>query len=512
MEQETLKDLAARRARAKAMGGGAAIEKIHTAGKLTARERLDILLDKDSFREIGLLGRSQHPKLRDRTPADGLIVGWGTIDGRQVYVAAEDATVIAGTRGRVAEVKTSRARELALKHKRPFIALMEAGAGRFQENNGATAANLGHRFREHYQMSGRVPQVAAMMGACFGGPSFTAMQSDFVTITRDTGFLGMSGPAVVKVGIGREVTAEAIGGAEKSAAVTGQADHLADNDTEALHAIRRFLAFFPSSCEESPPRTAPRPAAIDEAQGAERLAALVSDNHRRAYDMDELLKLIVDGGELFYYRPLYGRNLITAWARFDGEVVGIVANNPMQMAGALDEKAIQKARKFVDICDAFHIPLAFYVDCPGFMVGPDIEEQRMVSLASRYLNTVLAATVPKVTIVLRKAIGLAYIALGGKAMGPDTIVAWPTAQFDVMGPAAGVELTYAREIASAEDPAAKRRELLAQAEAQASAYLAAEMALIDDVIHPAETRAVILGTLARASGNRTPGFKHRIDP
>ncbi len=512
MEKETTKDLAARRARARAMGGDAAIDKLRAAGKLTARERLDILLDDGSFREIGLLGRSQHPKLHDRTPADGLIAGWGTIDGRQVYVAAEDATVIAGTRGRVAEVKTSRVRELALKHKRPFIALMEAGAGRFQENNGATAANLGHRFREHYQLSGRVPQVAAMMGAGFGGPSFTAMQSDFVTIVRETGFIGMSGPAVVKVGIGREVTAEAIGGAEKSAASTGQADHLAENDTEALQAIRQFLSFFPSNSDEAPPRVAPRPAAAEDPQGAERLTALVPDNHRRAYDMEQLLRLIVDGEELFFYRPLYARNLITAWARFEGETVGIIANNPMQMAGALDEKAIQKARKFVDICDAFHIPLAFFIDCPGFMVGPDIEDHRMVSLASRYLNTVLAASVPKVTIVLRKAIGLAYIALGGKAMGPDAIVAWPTAQFDVMGPAAGVELTYARDIAKAEDPAAKRRELMAQAEAQASAYLAAEMALIDDVIDPTETRSVILGVLARAADTRKPGFKHRIDP
>mgnify|MGYP000886992105 FL=1 len=512
MDEETLKDLEARRAKGRAMGGPAAIAKLHAAGKLTARERLDILLDPGSFHEIGVLARSQHHALHARTPADGLVAGWGTIDGRQVYVASEDASVIAGTRGRVAELKTQRVRELALRHKKPFIALMEAGAGRFQENNGAMAAGLGARFKEHYLLSGRVPQVAAVMGACFGGPSFTALQSDFVTILEGKGYMGMSGPPVVKVGIGREVSPEDIGGALKSATVTGQADLMVKEEREALSAIAAFLSFLPENCEELPPVHPPRPAGVETEEGARRITDLVSDNHRRAYDMEELVRLLVDGGEVFPYRPTYGPSLITALARMGGESVGIIANNPMRMAGALDEKAIQKARKFVDTCDAFHIPLVFLVDCPGFMVGPEIENHRIVSLASRFLNTVIGASVPKVTIVLRKAVGLAYLAMGGKVMGPDTIVAWPTAQFDVMGPAAGVELTYGKEIAKAEDPVAKRKALLAKAEEEASAYLAAEMGLIDDVIAPAETRDVVLDTLARARDARIAGFKHRIDP
>lgn len=512
MDEETIKDLEARRAKGRAMGGPAAIAKLHAANKLTARERLDVLLDPGSFRELGVLARSQHAALRTRTPADGLVAGWGTINGRQVYVASEDASVIAGTRGRVAELKSRRVRELALAHKKPFIALMEAGAGRFQENNGAIAAGLGARFKEHFELSGRVPQVAAVMGACFGGPSFTALQSDFVTIVAGQGFMGMSGPPVVKVGIGRDVTPEDIGGAEKSAAVTGQADMLGQDEREVLAAIATFLSFLPESCEELPPRADPRPAPADTPEGERRITELVSDNHRRAYDMEELLRLLVDGGELFPYRPAYGPSLITALARMGGESVGILANNPMRLAGALDEKAIQKARKFVDTCDAFHIPLVFLVDCPGFMVGPEIENHRMVSLASRFLNTVIGARVPKVTIVLRKAVGLAYLAMGGKVMAPDTLVAWPTAQFDVMGPAAGVELTYGKEIAKDADPKAKRKALLAKAEEEASAYLAAEMGLIDDVIAPAETRDVILDTLARARDARIAGFKHRIDP
>jgi acetyl-CoA carboxylase carboxyltransferase component len=512
MDDSTLEELERKRREARAMGGPKALERLRQSGKLSARERLDILLDPGSFVEIGLLARSQHPSLNHRTPADGLIAGYGKIDGRIVYVTSEDATVLAGTRGRVAETKTVRIRDLAYQHNKPFIALMEAGAGRFQENNGAAAAALGHRFREHYRLSGRVPQVAAIMGACFGGPSFTAMQSDYVTTVRGTGFMGMSGPPVVKVGIGQDVTADQIGGAEKSARDTGQVDYLAADEAECLRNIREFLSFFPSNCFERPPEIEARPAPLETAAGREKITRIVSDNHRRAYNMEELLSLLVDDGKLFHYRRLYGPNLVTAWARMAGQPVGFIANNPMQMAGVLDHKATHKARKFVDICDAFHIPLVFLTDCPGFLVGPEIENERMVSLASRFLNTVISASVPKITIVLRKAIGLAYLAMGGRVMAPDALVAWPTARFDVMGPAAGVEIVYGKEIAAAADPKAKRAELLRQADEAAHAYLAAEMALIDDVISPAETRDIILGALARRRDDVAPGFKHRIDP
>ena len=512
MDDSTLDELERKRREARAMGGPQALEKLRQNGKLNARERLDILLDPGSFVEIGLLARSQHPSLNHRTPADGCVAGYGKIDGRTVYVTSEDFTVLAGTRGRVAEAKTVRIRDLAYQHNKPFIALMEAGAGRFQENNGAASAALGLRFREHYRLSGRVPQVAAIMGACFGGPSFTAMQSDYVGMVRGTGFLGMSGPPVVKVGIGQDVTPDQIGGGEKSARETGQVDYLAESEADCLRNIREFLSFFPSSCFDKPPEAAARPAPVDTPEGREKITKLVSDNHRRAYNMEELLALLVDDGKLFHYRRLYGPNLITAWARMDGQPVGFIANNPMHMAGVLEYKAAHKARKFIDTCDAFHIPLVFLTDCPGFLVGPEIERERMVSLASRFLNTLIAASVPKITVVLRKAIGLAYLAMGGRVMAPDALVAWPTARFDVMGPAAGVELVYGKEIAASPDPKAKRAELLKQADAASHAYLAAEMALIDDVIHPAETRAVILGTLARRRDTLVPGFKHRIDP
>jgi acetyl-CoA carboxylase carboxyltransferase component len=480
--------------------------------KLSARERINVLLDPGSFEEIGVLARSQNPDLRERTPADGLIAGSGKIDGRIVYVSSDDATVLAGTRGRVAELKTQRVREMAEKHCKPYIALMEAGAGRFQEINGATAAGVGHRFREHFRLSGKVPQVAAFMGACFGGPSFTGAQSDFITIVDGTGFMGMSGPPVVKVGIGIDVTREEIGSGQLSAAVTGQADHLGNTEKDSLLAIRSFLSYLPSSCYDLPPVHEAKPAPCDTPEGKEKLNALVSENHRRGYNMEHLIRMLVDGGELFIYRPLYGRNLITTLARINGRSVGFVANNPMHLAGALNHEAATKARKFIDLCDAFHIPMVFLCDCPGFLVGPDMEKNRMVSLASRMLNSVIATTVPKVTVVIRKAIGLAYIAMGGKTMNPDVIVGWPTSFFDAMGPAAGVELVHGRKIREAADPEALRAELMQKVLEDGNGYLAAERALLDDIISPCETRKLIMSVLERHPEPRQPGFKHRIDP
>jgi len=512
MDEKIIEELHARRAAARDAVPGKVLEKLHGQGKLTARERVERLLDPGSFVEMGVLARSGHAALRERTPADGIVVGHGTIDGRTVYVAADDATVLGGTRGRVGESKIARARAAALAHRKPFIALMEAGAARVQESFGATAAGMGARFGDHFRMSGKVPQVAAILGPAFGGPSFTAAQSDFTTIARDTGYMGMSGPLVVKVGIGETFSSEAIGGSEVSATQTGQVDHVGETEDDVLRGIRDFLSFLPSSCWELPPRAEPRPAALDTPEGRAKIRAMIPDAARQAYDMRKVLQLVVDGGELFHYRPRYGPNLITAFARMQGRPVGIVASNPMMRGGVLDEKTAQKARKFVELCDAFHLPLVFVCDAPGFLVGPDIEKHRMVSLASRLLNVVSDASVPKITIVARKAIGLAYLALCGRSMNPDTIVAWPTAHFDVMGPEAGVELVHAKAIAQAADPAAKRAEIMEKLQDDSSAYRAAEMGLIDDVIDPGETRQVIIHALDKVDSARIAGFKHRIDP
>jgi methylmalonyl-CoA decarboxylase subunit alpha len=512
MENERIKNLEMRRDKASMMGGVERVAKVHQQGKLTARERLELLLDPDSFVEIGLLAHSQSVELKDRTPADGMVAGSGKIDGRMVYVTADDGTVLAGTRGRVAEAKNKRVRELALKHERPFIALMEAGAARIQETYGATAAGLGYRFGDHLKMSGLVPQVGAAVGPCFGGPSFTAAQSDFVSIVKGTGFLGMSGPPVVKVGIGLDATSEEIGGGEMSAVQTGQASFLAETEADCMASIREYLSYLPSSCNEAPPRAAPVAAPVDSAEGRQAIAELVPENHRRAYDMHKLIELLVDGGSSFELKRDHARSVITAFARMDGHPVGIIANQPLRQAGTIDHKGSAKVRQFIDLCDAFHIPLVSLMDCPGFLVGPEIERQRMVSLTGRLLNSIFDASVPLVTVVLRKAIGLAYIALGGRAVEPDLLVAWPTARFDVMGPEAGIELVHGRDIAKAVDPEQARDEIRKKIEEESSAYAAAGMGLIDDVIAPVETRGRIIEALDRARSAQTLRWKHRIDP
>ena len=480
---------------------------------MPVRERLDILLDTGSFREIGRLARSHHPELYDRTPADGLICGSGRIEGRPVYVIADDPLVLAGTRGRVAEVKVARVRALALAEDAPLIVLSEAGAARLQETRGAISAGLGEGFEDHLRMSGRVPLVAVMMGAGFGGPSFLASISDATFLVRRTGFMGMSGPKVVKVGIGIDVTADDIGGVVMSAEVTGQAHYVGEDEETTLLAVRRYLAYFPSHSGLKAPRQPARDAPSDNAEGAAELLRLVPENQRRAYSALRLLQLIADADSLFELSASYGRSMVTALGRLDGRVVGFIANNPAQGAGALTEKTATKQRHFIDLCDAFHIPLVFFTDTPGFLVGPEIERHRMVSLCGRLMNSLLSSTVPKFTIVVRKAVGMAYLAMCGRSAKPHLIAAWPTAFFDVMGPEAGVMLLHDKEIAAAPDPIVRKQEILASLQEQASAESAAALGLIDDVITPLETRQLLIEALKRSEDVAAPyAFKHRIDP
>ncbi|MFZ5780160.1 MAG: acyl-CoA carboxylase subunit beta [Pseudomonadota bacterium] len=504
--------LEARREQARKMGGPERLQKVRSAGKLSVRDRLDILFDPGSLDEIGLLAHSQYPGLEKRTPADGVVTGSGLIEGRRVFVIADDPSVLAGTRGRVAEDKLVRLRALALKERRPLVMLNEAGAARVQETQGAYSAGLGAGFEQHFQLSGVVPQVSVHMGASFGGPSFVGAMGDFTAMVKGTGFMGMSGPPIVKVGIGVEHSADEIGGPEMAMQATGQIHYLGADEADSLRAVRRYLSYLPSNCFERPPASAVRTALCETAEGALALRRLVPDAQRRAYSMHKLLQLVVDEGSLFELQADYGRNLITALARIDGQTVGLVANDPSRRAGVLDEKAAIKARKFIDVCDAFHVPLVFFCDTPGFLVGPEIERQRMVSLCGRLMMSLLSASVPKITVVIRKAVGMAYIAMCGRACRPNAIVSWPTAFFDVMGPEAGVMLAHEKEIMAAADPAARKQEILAEFEAAASAYAAAGLGMIDDVIAPEETRRSIARTLQRAGHCDPSGFKRRIEP
>ena len=512
MEQRVLEELQDRRLEAEKMGGAERVQKVRAAGKLPVRERLDILLDPGTFEEIGLLAHSQFPGLENRTPADGVVTGCGQIGGRRVFVLADDPSVLAGTRGRVAEEKLIRIRSLALRERLPLVMLNEAGAARVQETNGAYSAGLGGGFEQHFQLSGVVPQISVHMGASFGGPSFVGSMCDYVVMVKNTGFMGMSGPPIVKVGIGVEHTLNEIGGPDMAMRNTGQIDYLGADEADALQSVRRYLSYLPPNCYERPPSVPPRAALCETEPGAASLRKLVPEGHRQAYSMQRLLQLIVDEDSLFELHADYGRNLVTALARIDGQSVGLVANNPSQRAGVLDEKAAIKARRFIDVCDAFHIPLVFFCDTPGFLVGPEVEKQRMVSLCGRLMMSLISASVPKVQIVVRKAVGMAYIAMCGRACRPNAIVAWPTAFFDVMGPEAGVMLAHEKEIMAAPDPHARKQEILMDFELAASAYATAGLGLIDDVIAPHETRARIARTLHRATHGASPGFKRRIEP
>lgn len=503
-------ELRRRRKEASAMGAPARLQSNRAAGRLSARERIEALLDAGSFVEMGMLARSGKIALRDKTPAEGVVTGSGLIDGRPVFVIADDSTVMAGSRGVVGEAKVSRIRSLALRERVPIIMLAEASAARIQEAQGAVSAGLGAAFHEHILLSGQVPQVSVMLGACFGGPSFIAAQCD-VVIQVEGGHMGMVAPALIKLGVGEDCTADQIGGTEISGGVTGQAHVIAADDREAMAFVRRYLSYMPSSSSAPPPSVPPRQALCETEDGRCELLALVPANPRIAYDSTRLLELIVDEGSLLILHRTYGRSLVTALARMGGRTVGILASNPRFKAGVIDDHAAIKARRFIDFCDAFHIPLVFFTDTPGFLVGTDLEKRRMVSLCARLIGSVFSATVPKVTVVLRKAVGMAYIAMGGRATQPGAILAWPGATFDVMGPEVGLMISHGQEIRESDDPTAVKADLLGKLKDNASAFATAELDLIDDVIAPVETRDRILAALGRCGGNATFGFKHRID-
>jgi len=324
--------------------------------------------------------------------------------------------------------------------------------------------------------------------------------------------MGMCAPSLVKLGVGQDCTPEEIGGTDISGSVTGQAHFIATDDREALALVRKYLSYMPSSSGQPPPLAPSRPALCESPEGLKEFQALVPENTRVAYDSVRLLELLVDEASLFILHRNYGKSLVTAFARMNGRPVGILASNPRFKAGVVDDQAATKARRFVDLCDAFHIPLLFFTDTPGFLVGPDLEKRRMVSLCARLIGSVFSASVPKITVVLRKAVGMAYIAMAGRATQPQAIFAWPNATFDVMGPEVGLMISHGAAILSADDPDMAKQELLRQMREEASALATAELALIDDVIAPMETRERIISMLERSTQQASFSFKHRIDP
>jgi acetyl-CoA carboxylase carboxyltransferase component len=509
-------ELEEKKSKFRAMGGSERVERQHSQNKLTVRERLQLLFDEDSFVEQSLLAhhQSQSPAMQGKfTPADGVITGIGEIDGRKVAVIAYDFTVMAGSMGMVTELKSSRMRELALRERMPLVWLVDSAGARIQEATGSMFARTGELFREQVIMSGVIPQVAAMMGPGAAGTAYIPGLADFVPMVKGTSNMALAGPHLVKAAVGEEVTAEDMGGSAVHCKVSGVADLEVADDPECITAVRKYLSFFPSSNLDGPPiRESSDP--VD--RRVEELYDIVPANPRQAYDVHKVITAIVDDGDFFPMKPDWARNLVTGFARFGGRPAGIVANQPKFLGGALDVNSADKAARFVWLCDAFNIPLVFLMDCPGFLVGSAVEKQGIIRHGAKMLFAVAEATVPKVTVVMRKGYGAGYYVMNGRAYEPDLIVGWPTAEISVMGPEGAVNIIFRKQIEAMpeEERDDARNNMVSVIREQISPYVAAGWSFIDDLIDPADSRLSIAKGLANAATKRVerPWRKHGVLP
>ena len=507
--RKKMEELDRRRSQARKMGGEARLSRQKERGKLDARARLDLLLDPKTFREIGLLA-THLGKLDSPTPADGVVCGTGFIESRPVCVASYDFTVLGGSIGPVGERKVARLRELALRERIPMIWLVDSAGARLSADPEEAAwitsfADTGYLFREQVVMSGVVPLVAAMVGPGAAGTAYIPGLADFVPMVRGTSSLAIGGPYLVKSIVGEDVTEEALGGSKVHTEVSGVADLETANDAECLAAVRDYLSYFPSRAGEKPPRrTSSDPADRRE----EALLDIVPHNPRQAYDVHKVIAAIVDGGQLFEIKPRWARNIVTCLARIDGWSVGIVANNPMQAGGVLDVNAADKAARFVNLCDAFEIPLVFLQDVPGFMVGSKVEQQGIIRHGAKMLYAVASATVPKLTVVMRKAYGAGYYVMNGRAYEPDLLVAWPGAEISVMGAEGMVAIAANKETDEV------KKQLAEAIRPHIDIERTAALGYVDDVIDPRETRPLLAHYLTLCQGKQVerPWRKREVAP
>src|SRR6266545_2648873 len=509
-----VEDLHDRREKAKLGGGEAKIALQHERGKLTARERIDLLVDPGTFVEIGIQAgphSSQRTMEGKEAPADGVITGWGDVDGRRCAIGAYDFTVMAGSMGMTGEFKMARLRELALQKRIPFVWLLDSAGARIQEAAGSMFAGSGHLFREEVTMSGVVPLVAAMMGPCAAGTAYVPGLSDFVPMVVGQGAMALAGPHLVKAVTGEDISMEELGGARVHCRISGVGDLEVKDDHECIEVVKKYLSYFPANCEERPP--------VHETSDAddrmsEKLLDIVPESARHPYDMYEVIREIVDDGEFLDIKPKWAKTLITCLARFGGQPVGIVANQPKQLGGILENDSADKAARFINLCDAFNIPLVFLQDVPGFMVGTKVEQEGIIRHGAKMLYAVSRATVPKVTVVIRKAYGAGYYVMNGSGYEPDQIYAWPSAEISVMGAEGAVNIIFRKQIEASDDPEGTREKMLEAVRAQIDPYIAAGNAMIDDIIDPRETRPTIIRGLRMAAGKRVerPWKKHGVMP
>lgn len=509
-ENPRLDELQTRREQARMGGGQARIDRQHAKGKMTARERIAYLLDPGTFQEMQPF-TANHPENEVVPPGDGVVTGFGQIDGRDICIFAQDFTVFGGSVSLTHARKITQVQELALNNGVPIIGLLDSGGARIQE--GVTALQgYGEIFRCNALASGVIPQISVMLGPCAGGASYSPALTDFIIMTDKTSTMFITGPDVVKSVTGETIDHEGLGGARVHTATSGVAHFIAGDEEEALALVRRLLAYLPSNHVESPASSA---AGDDPMRAAPRLNTIVPDNPNDPYDMREVIDNVFDRQSFLEVHASWAQNAIVGLARLDGQAVGVVAQQPMVMAGAIDINASDKISRFVRFCDAFNLPVVTFADSPGFLPGVAQEHGGIIRHGAKIIYAYVEATVPKISIVTRKGYGGAYIVMGSKALGADVHLAWPTAELAVMGPEGAVNVLNRREIASAEDPAARRAELVAAyRKTHANPYYAAERGILDNVIEPAQTRPTLIAALRllREQIRNVPPKKHGVMP
>lgn len=490
-------------------GGDNRILAQHEKGKGTARERIDMLLDADSFREIGIFAatRSKYPG-QDTVdaPGEGVVTGYGTIDGRTVFVFSQDFTVYGGALGEVHAQKIANVMDHAAKTGAPVIGLCDSGGARIQEGV-VSLDGYGHVFYRNAIYSGVVPQISVIMGPCAGGAVYSPALTDFVVMVEETSQMFITGPKVIQAVTGEVIETESLGGARVQQAKSGVAHFTAKDEAEALAKVRELLEFIPSSNRECPPR---RP--FDgHVQADERLREVVPADGTKVYDVKDVISLLVDDNHFLEVQPLFARNAVIGFGRLAGEVIGIVANQPRFMAGGLDIDSSDKIARFIRFCDAFQIPIVTLEDVTGFIPGVKQEHGGIIRHGAKILYAYAEATVPKITVILRKAYGGAYVAMNSKAIGADLVYAWPGSEIAVMGPEGAASIIHHREIATASDPATLLQEKIqAYREDVANPYVAAAAGMVDDVIDPQDTRVKLYEglTMLRSKDESRPHRKH----
>ncbi|MEZ5247003.1 MAG: acyl-CoA carboxylase subunit beta [Acidimicrobiales bacterium] len=504
-----LEDLRERKQQAIHAGSERSVQRQHDKGKMLARERIEYLLDEGSFNELDMLARHRAAEgvLDERPYTDGVITGWGTVDGRKVFVFSQDFTVMGGALGEVFAEKLHKVMDLALATGAPMIGLNDGAGARIQEGV-VSLDGYGGIFYRNVQSSGVIPQISVILGPCAGGAVYSPAMTDFIFMVREKSHMFITGPDVVKTVTGEEVTLEELGGAGSHSSKSGVATFVSDSEEEVLDEVKYLLSFLPSNNLEQTPRME---SADDPDRLCPELDEILPESPNVPYDMKKVIAAVVDDGDFMEYHSAWGKSITCCFARVDGRAVGVVGNQPMMLAGVLDIESAEKAARFVRTCDAFNIPLLTFVDVPGFLPGVDQEYGGIIRHGAKLLYAYCEATVPRIQIITRKAYGGAYVVMDSKSVGSDLAFAWPTAELAVMGSQGAVEIIHRRELADAADPVARRAELIDDyTERLANPYIAAERGYVADVIEPSETRRKIVAGLRLLESKREemPQRKH----